>query len=342
MGVLHVKSATHNANSNTVGTIDTPGDPYGLEAAFDNAVAGDEIRIWADGTYTWHAIYYVNTNAGTASSPIYVNGANASGVVDGTKPHLQASTAQNTMLGNGGSSIIYWYFSHLNFDANNNARRCVYEAYASTSSYWRWTSCDFHDTSINECYSVRCSYRTFVGCRFYNAGGNGGFMNYSTGGHVGCVFIACESFDNTGMGFQTGTSRIYFINCLAYRNSTHGFMGQDGQTNNSILYSGCVAYDNGGDGFRWLDLDWIEAFNCSSVSNGGYGYNVSTYPTGSIDHNHSHGNTSGHTDAGTGLLADMAGENNVEGDPLFLDPDAATPDFTPAVASPLFAAGLGV
>jgi len=88
-----------------------------------------------------------------------------------------------------------------------------------------------------------------------------GCAGYGFSAAVGQVFMLCEAYSNTAIGFQT--TGAYF--CLSYNNTgstTDGFQG-------SCL--GCVAYNNGRDGFgSGQDGAFV---NCIAEGNARYGFN---------------------------------------------------------------------
>lgn len=108
-----------------------------------------------------------------------------------------------------------------------------------------------------------------------NAAGHAGFKTSSS-----VTFENCIAHDNTGSntdGFTTlnGANPLNFVNCIADTNGRHGFSIQ-ANTNPSIYFLQCDAYNNGTDGIKNLlasTNSYVSIKNCNFVKNGGYGIN---------------------------------------------------------------------
>jgi hypothetical protein len=133
---------------------------------------------------------------------------------------------------------------------------------------------------------------TFVNCVFRNsrqngASGNGGarFIECEAYNNLGNGFGAagehyrCSSHDNTGSGFLGAVNNFRFVNCVSYRNTSHGFQAGTNATQGPYFVSNCDAYANGGSGFLFgtfneRSLVFVE--NCNAVDNGTWGFNATT------------------------------------------------------------------
>lgn len=340
MAVLHVKSATSNANLDTVGTKDDDTDPYGLQAAFDNVAAGDEIRIWADGTYTVGTQVDINTTSGTVASPVTVTGANSAGVVDETKATIQATSAIAALFALG-SSIANYVFQHLILDANSNATN----AWSSTSTandritFFR---CRFTNAT-NDGVIHRSDYCRFILCEIDNNGDVGIEVAFRGAAQRGLV-IGCKIHGNAGDGvFVDNEAKVH--GCLIYGNGGNGLVA-DMESQDVVIINNTF-YGNAGDGASFRDLIGCTIMNNSFVSNGAYGLDLGSAALidAEIEANHYHNNTSGPAFLSAAILSaninsSNIGLNNITGDPLFADP--ANGDFTPGAGSPLLNAGIDV
>lgn len=342
MGILHVKAATHNTSPTTVGTKDDDTDPYGIQGALDNLVAGDEIRIWADAVYNVATQLDVDGTSGTVLANIVINGANASGVVDGTRPVLQA-TASISFIMRLYASADYYRVAWLEFDGNSNAGYgCgVSDVTQVGVHYYELIA---HDCNTDGFYNISNGYVSFTGCDSYDNGGRG--FNGNITGVAGYHY--CRAYGNTSDGFRNGgLGRT--IGCLSYGNGGVGFnLATHGDGDG--FFANNVAYGNTGNGATFSQgpdaVSTQTIVNNTFVGNGGDGLNLSasyTYDGSAlVDFNHYHGNTGVHcnkvTDAN--INDGTVGVNNVEGDPQFIDPTGTPPNFTPKRGSILIGRGL--
>lgn len=330
MSVLHCKSATHNADATTVGTKDDDTDPYGLQGACDNVAAGDEIRIWGDGTYNIGTQVDVDITAGLTDNRIDVNGANATGTVDGTQATLQASAAINSILSPEAAADFY-VWRYLILDGNSNAAHCVDDDSWGSECH-SWYRCDFKNANSDGFYSRSNLYR-FVRCNAFSNGGDG-FDGYGD-----TEYIYCTAHDNAANGIYHSSvgGNVKIIDSVCYDNGADG-TNLVADVNNGPVIIGSLFFANTGDGLE-LSGDAEDAatiLNSSFCDNGGYGIKFNAGAEYVIcDWNHYHNNTSGETD-----LAATPGSNNQTGDPQFASVADGSEDFTPADASPLDGSGV--
>lgn len=141
---------------------------------------------------------------------------------------------------------------------------------------------------------------------------NGGIANPNgitiLGAATGCstiaalvsnVAVGCEAYSNTVLGLSAGRN----INCISYNNSgaaSDGF-NISGAT---VMYDGCVAYNNGRDGFRGVSGNGgfsLTAINCIAESNAGIGYNKGSNNNFDLINCGQYNNTGGNNSIGLGL-----------------------------------------
>lgn len=340
MAVLHVKSATSNANLNTVGTKDDDTDPYGLQAAFDNVAAGDEIRIWADGTYTPSVQVDIDTASGSSSNFITVQGVNSSGTLDGTLPVIQASAAIGAVFAMG-SAINHYRFLNLHLNGNSNATD-AFRSTATNNDQLDFMFCRFSGAT-NDGLVHRSDAVNIVQCEADNNGAVGIEVEFR-GAAGRTKIIGCSIHDNGDDGVFVD-SRSQVLDCYIYDNAGIGLVGDT--ESDGLIIRGNTIYGNTGGGASFADLIGCHITNNTFVDNGGYGLdlNSASLLNAYIDFNHFHGNTSGpafNSGAITSgnINTSGIGTNNVSGDPLFADP--ANGDFTPGAGSPLLNAGIDV
>lgn len=160
-----------------------------------------------------------------------------------------------------------------------------------------------------------------AGCEAVNCASRGLF-----GGH----FVNCKALD-CNIGFYVGNSAFcwadscttgfdgiaQYVSCLATNNTNHGF--GDAQLFRSSLH-GCIAYGNGGSGFRCKqgNLSGNYYAYCVSANNGEFGFDADF---GSMFHCYDFNNTLGRKDS---TIIDFGG-GTLANDPF---PNAASGDYT--------------
>ena len=161
---------------------------------------------------------------------------------------------------------------------------------------------------------VHCYARTCAG---------GGFASPTNGQ---AVYIECEAGDNTGIGFSSylGTSQL--SGCLAYDNTGDGFFFTQAMTADGFV-AGCTSEGNGGDGYEFTGLPAPGFFfeNNVATNNTGTGFKAGTLGTFFVDYNNLSGNGTARTNfpTGTNDTANAPGYVSAAGDDLTLDTGSA-------------------
>lgn len=129
-------------------------------------------------------------------------------------------------------------------------------------------------SSASQCIFDHCKFSNCVAGGGVGSGGTSYYFCEFTGCTTvaacsgGSIAYGCEAYANTFNGF----SGITCINCLSYGNTgatTDGFVSA------GILYlQGCVAYNNGRDGFRINSGNVKGAINCIAEGNAAFGYTI--------------------------------------------------------------------
>ena len=202
---------------------------------------GDDVRIMKTSD---DATYYGLTaelSADWTNKEIIINGANASGVVDGTIVEINGSAlaATDSMMKCTNQTLDYSTFTHLKFNAADTAEYCV-EFTDSNSHQVNWVNCQFTSATSHGYYTTNeANYHSFINCRFDNNGGSGLEQQSSSFS----MYHKCLFDNNAGDGARIGAfSRI--SNCVFYNN------GDDGLFSNTsgALVCDCVFDNNGSDG----------------------------------------------------------------------------------------------
>ncbi|MBC8443011.1 MAG: hypothetical protein H8D80_02340, partial [Proteobacteria bacterium] len=149
---------------------------YGFDAIAAGTIAdGDELRIVSTSD---DATYYDLTAKLTATwnnKEVVINGANSSGVVDGTVVEINGTGLNGTtpMLEISVQTIDQVIFSHLKFNAADVAQHCV-EITVANSHNMHWINCQFTSATSHGIYTNNnANYWNFVNCRFDNNGDSG-------------------------------------------------------------------------------------------------------------------------------------------------------------------------
>jgi len=321
MASLTVKAAATGGGDGTVG------DPYTLQEAFDNVAAGDDVTVWADASYSITVQIDIDTTAGTAAAPILIKGANSSGTVDGTRPHIQATSSISRIFNLSPTFANYYHYTDLDLDANSLSGRCIQGTSAATSGsvYERLTI----RNATSAGFQVRTPGNLLKSCSIH-----GNFKGIQTTNTDLPTIVDCDINDNTSDGIHSQNNGHVFLiyGCRIFSNGT-GITLTIGN-NRSCNIVNNTFYDNV-NGIN-LTTDLVPGAviaNNSFYNNTGFGIdtNANEINIAFIDHNHYEGNTSGESDITT------PGSNNISGDPLFTD--VGNDDFTPTSSSPLIAAG---
>jgi hypothetical protein len=108
-------------------------------------------------------------------------------------------------------------------------------------------------------------------CEIKNCTGSGFSWAYNTA--FNAQVLACYFHNNTGDGWHSTSQNgaHVFERCVFASNGGRGFnVGGSGGTNQMVLMN-CAAWDNTGDGFKFLDVTGEIIWNTIAYGNGGYG-----------------------------------------------------------------------
>lgn len=289
---------------------------------------GDVIRCCVEGDELVTASISLDVTTLTADEPIIIEAANATNgepLTDGTLYTIRPS-GQPFILVDVVSGASYYQFRFIRLTAGTDA----YRSSGAASNYF---------------YRCRIDNNSLYAARFGNANArmilvdcevdhNNHGLRQTTSSRGSVIMSGGSIHDNTNDGIFID-STLALVGVKVYNNGGHGVNG-----NWTGAISNCVFYNNGGDGIRQSGSGstFVVMINNSCVNNGGYGisqwFTDSTRPM--INHNHTHGNTSGATDGLNPLMHQLIAPT---GDPLFADPSNG--DFTPGAASPLKGMGTG-
>tara|TARA_Y100000034_G_C6876595_1_gene401021 strand:+ start:168 stop:1325 length:1158 start_codon:yes stop_codon:yes gene_type:complete len=269
-----------------------------------------------------------------ASKEVIINGANPSGVVDGTIVEIYG-----TSLGGTDSMINvpalhddldHTTFSHLKFNAANTAQYCVEFEYKNNISV-NWVNCQFTGATSHGYYtSNQANYHSFINCRFDNNGGSG-LEQQSTSFSL---IHKCLFDNNTGDGARVGSSsRI--TDSIFYNNGDDGLF----VNNSGAIVCNCIFDSNGSDGlyssgtFQGIYINNLytnntsKGLNASAANNEHRQFNPAFY-----------NNTGG--DYSTPASNDHLSLYEYLTSATVTYDDAANFDFTPDSASPILEAGV--
>jgi len=204
-------------------------------------VDGDELRIMATSN---DATYYNLTAKLTvtwSSKEVVINGANSSGVVDGTVVEVNGTGLNGTtpMLEISVGVADHSVFANLYFNAADTAQHCI-EATSASSHNIHWVNCQVSSATSHGLYTNNLAmYWNFINCRFDN-NGDSGCESQST---QFAMYYKCLFDNNAGDGLRCGAaSRI--AECVFYNN------GDDGAYihNSGAVVCNCIFDSNTSDG----------------------------------------------------------------------------------------------
>lgn len=297
-------------------------DPWTLQEAFDSAVAGDEVRILNDGTYTPSARIDIDTNKGTSGSRIKFLGRNSADTAyeKATISASSLSSAQHLIYFgfNSAPNGAYLQFENLIFDGS----------YPNTNQFG----------TQNQFYNWYC---TFIRCVFKNSNST----TLSSGYYFN--FYECEFLDGASYASSTLLHTKY-RNCLFKNIDSHY------RAENRTDFVGCVFINVGAtfyfsgnffsctfDGAGSQASAWTAGLDDSnSIVNCVFINYTGTVITGFTDHSFS---CSGNYFYNNGTNASFVlNETNITtgGDPLFVSTVSGSENYTPQSSSPLIGAGV--
>lgn len=303
------------------------------QKAADTVAAGDEVRLCKSATETISAVIDFDTTSGSLSSFIrFVSyAADGSAESDGYTINTTSSIGAIVEI----TTIDYYNFTGITFDANDSAVNSLLSDYDDGSLFINFTRCVFKDATSDN-FLVRGSAWGLYNCEITGAGRYG--LGHASSNRGDIHMFGCSIHHNTSHGWHVDRSYSKCINCLVYRNGGDGIAGVSNGSQLTIMNS--TFYANTGDGYSTMDATnrnaWAIIGN-TFVSNGAYGVSIGSaarFPQ-IRGQNHHYGNTSGAVDV-TGAM----GDDLITGDPLFTSTTDGSEDFRPASNSPLATAGI--
>ena len=320
--------ATYYTSSTALGGgVGSYADPFTLQEAFDTAIAGDEVRVLNDGTYSPTVTVDVDTNQGTATSPIVFVGRNSADTAEEVATISGTSILSGSVIyfNFGNSSHSYVHIKKLKFDgspastdivtANNFNNRGVY-----------WFDCIFTNSSRyafgNGCYQsqmTRCQFINNVSVALF------GFRNSLA---IGCYFEGNGSGTTPANGIFSCTSSPFY-GCV-FRNS--GYVYGDMGAFYNCTFDGSNSM---GKALTTGVTTSVPIINCVFAN-----YTVQAIESSTVDTSY---NIQGcyfyNNVSNTNFIIDST-TNTLSGtDPLFTNTTNGTEDYTPQSGSPLFGAG---
>lgn len=298
MSIYYVTAAVSNINLNTIGTPNDDGDPYGIQAAFDNSGAGDTVAIKADAIYLITAQLDMDIGGGSLSAGTFKRVIGYSIVLgDGGIPILD---------GLGGSYHLIYIFRLDNIIIQN-----IYATNVNTASYdaiyVNSTASESTNILIENCIVSHARRGINVGpkirnvtCNNITAFANAAFGIIMRATYTGIIRNSI-AFDNVwGIQIERGVIE----NCVSYGNIT-GFS----LSNDFAAITNCTAYNNdygirligGGGGIIYNTIAWNNSIYdiWDQDGSGTIGGDYNCYGSG---------NTSGY----------IIGANDITSDPLFM------------------------
>ena len=180
-------------------------------------------------------------------------------------------TSYTVLTVSGGAGNYFRNFKFQNNGATGSASMVVCGTANQTFEKCKFTACRGNGLHVTTGFpGYTASECEAYGCNASNATGQAGFSG--TSGAV-CTFLRCIAHDNTGNVTEGFSVNGIFTDCIADSNGRRGFASVTG----AMKMSGCVAYNNGGDGF-WFNGTGGNSYhieNCIAANNGGFGGNNS-------------------------------------------------------------------
>jgi len=300
-----------------------------------------DMNCLVKGTETLTAQENIAAGGGSSTTRLRFIGVNSSWAEDGTRAVITTSSSITSLLKI--TTIDYLEFWHIDFDAASSATYCAESELTSDGQYTLFFDCLFHDAVSHGLYFA-ANDLAMVGCQVYSNGGVG-YHTISTNQSI--KIVACKFYSNTSHGIYARPVYGLFDSCVLYGNGGGGFSGISSASRMKFL--GCTFYNNTSDGVMIpIATSYAMFENCTSVDNGGYGYNLQLTAADGVNffgYNHASGNSSGHYNVGDDAsFVDFLQGNNINGtqsaSQLFVD--AGNGDFTPKTGSELIDAGLDV
>lgn len=280
-------------------------------------VAGDKVFVEATADYTETLTITV---VGTATAPVVFEG-------------------YTTTPGDGGVATV-----------NGSATRATGLTPAAGSNFYVFKNFRFTNHTAVGAGNLTSNFFTYKKCRFDNNTGDG------VNGNLNCLFEGCYAHNNGGDGFEVGGMTV-FICCISNANALSGFEAEGG-----VFYK-CIAFSNAGIAFVTILTTFHVFIDCvvdGDVTDTTTGYAIGVAYVNSqvvvvncvaydcttgfssqagldTERSISRNNLVNANTTAYSAFATHSGE--VTSAPAFVN--EATQDYTPAVGSPLIAAGFG-
>ena len=269
VGVFYVDG--ENGDDNAAGT--SVGSAWKtIQYAFDeiaagNIVDGDDVRILkTDDDATNYGIS-AKLTCTWVNREVIINGANSSGVVDGTIVEINGDGLDSStpMMEISVGTLDHTIFSHLKFNAADTAQHCV-EATTPNSHFMSFVNCQFTSATSHGVYTNNtANYWNMINCRFDNNGGSGYEHQHSNYAQI----YKCLFDNNAGDGGRFGGA-AKIAECVFFNN------GDDGAyvNNSGATVCNCVFDNNTSDGLFITGGGNSLVMNCIYTNNTAYGLKV--------------------------------------------------------------------
>lgn len=252
-------------NADNVGSVNTFADPYGIQAAFDNVAAGDEVRIvtgsednYGAGSTSWNnrdaadKMINIDTTPGTGTAPILVSGWSD----ETTEALVVLDFEKASIVGSHGFNLA------TNYHIFKNIR--ITQAETDGFHYTSGVQLRFYLCVADNCGGVGFLLQSVTRCYYCQA-----YLNGSHGFNQGSL-VYCEAYDNTGQGASGGDS-FFYVHSVFDGNTSYGQSVDD-----FITYVNCTFEDNSS-GVNTSNSNTVAAFiNCAFTNNTDYGISGNT------------------------------------------------------------------
>jgi hypothetical protein len=293
---------------NVGGALASPGE------AGRNMVAGNDVYVKSGATFTISSTTAnvsggrLNYPAGSNTDPSNLYGYQTTHGDFAAQPIIEAGAISSTDL--------------ITLNGNNIVRGIEMDGNAQTSIRGMVNASGADSIIVRDCKLYAFTNRAIHflgngdGCVAINCEVSGCTSVSAIRLESGSMAFGCVSHDNSVNGFELRAG--FAIYCQSYSNTGDGFNTSNGQ--GTVVH--CNAYDNSGDGFEWaaLGVQAGVAINCLAVGNNAYGFNA-TSPAVQIMTCAGYDNTTANVNAGATQIDFVA----LSGDPFT---DAASDDFT--------------
>ena len=315
--------ATYYTSSTALGGgVGSYADPFTLQEAFDTAIAGDEVRVLNDGTYSPTVTIDVDTNQGTVSSFVTFRGRNS-----GDTAYEKATISGTSVLSGspininfGNTSQSYVVIQDIVFDGATSGNPLIETNTFNSRGIW-WVDCIFKNAPY---YVYNGAWQIyFSGCQFLDNASLTMFQ-VKESQVFGCYF------ENTGNFFQS--DKTHYVGCV-FRDSGNFY------SNAPFIYN-CTFDGDGSQSYAFTSGGMNYAYPI--VNSVFTGYTTAVMDASSAIRPHGvrgcyfYNNTANTTSNVTldGSVNTLSGT-----DPLFTNTTNGTEDYTPQSGSPLFGAG---